>query len=112
MPRFIVDTKLYGWDMPEQKLGQIKNRILLLAVLNAVVSVACGIVSTNVTRHNWVSFAATAALIALMAPRYLERWWRRPMPRARTAMLIAMIASLAVVFVVTGLRHGFNLRAQ
>lgn len=66
MPRFIVDTKLYGWDMPEQKLGQIKNRILLLAVLNAVVSVACGIVSTPVTRHNWVSFAATAALIALM----------------------------------------------
>ena len=66
MPRFIVDTKLYGWDMSEQKLGQIKNRILLLAVLNAVVSVACGIVSTNVTRHNWVSFAATAALIALM----------------------------------------------
>lgn len=51
---------------------------------------------------------ALAALIALMAPRYLERWWRRPMPRARTAMLIAMIASLAVVFVVTGLRTGFR----
>ena len=66
MPRFIVDTKLYGWDLPEQKLRQIKNRILLLSVLNAVVSVACGIVSTPVTRHNWVSFAATAALIALM----------------------------------------------
>ncbi len=66
MPRFIVDTKLYGWDLPEEKLRQIKNRILLLSVLNAVVSVACGIVSTPVTRHNWVSFAATAALIALM----------------------------------------------
>mgnify|MGYP007056185585 CR=1 FL=1 len=66
MPRFIVDTKLYGWDLPEQALRQMKNRILLLAVLNAVVSVACGLVSTPVTRHNYVSFAATAALIALM----------------------------------------------
>ena len=66
MPRFIVDTKLYGWDLPEQALRQMKNRILLLAVLNAVVSVACGLVSTPVTRHNWVSFAAMAALIALM----------------------------------------------
>ena len=62
----MVDTKLYGWDMPEQALAQKKSRILLLSVLNAVISFACGIVSTNVTRHNWVSFAATAALIALM----------------------------------------------
>lgn len=66
MPRFIVDTKLYGWDMPEQALRQKKNRILFFGILNTAVSLVCGIVSTNLTRHNWVSFAATAALIALM----------------------------------------------
>lgn len=62
----MLDNRLYGWDMPEQALVQKKNRILFLSVLNAAVSVFCGIVSTNVTRHNWVSFAATAALIGLM----------------------------------------------
>ena len=50
-----------------------------------------------------------AALLALVAPRYAERWWRRPMPRARIAMLIAMVAALAVFFMVTGLRTGFTL---
>lgn len=66
MPRFIVDTKLYGWDMPEQALRREKNTFLLLSLLNAALSIACGLIPTGVTRHNWVSFAATAALIALM----------------------------------------------
>ena len=30
MPRFIVDTKLYGWDMPEQALRLEKNTLNLL----------------------------------------------------------------------------------
>ncbi|MBQ9326540.1 MAG: hypothetical protein IJ246_12330 [Clostridia bacterium] len=66
MPRFMVDTKLYGWDASEQTLLQKKNRILLLSIGNIVISLVCGLVSTNVTRHSWVGFAATAALIALM----------------------------------------------
>ena len=66
MPRFMVDTKLYGWVMPEQPLRREKNTFLLLSLLNAALSIACGVISTGVTRHNWVSFAATAALIALM----------------------------------------------
>ena len=51
---------------------------------------------------------ALAAVVALVVPRYLERWWRRPMPKARTAMLIAMVVCLAVVFVITGVRTGFR----
>lgn len=66
MPRFMVDTKLYGWDMPEQALRREKNTFLALSLLNAAMSIACGVIPTGVTRHNWVSFAATAALIALM----------------------------------------------
>ena len=66
MPRFMVDTKLYGWDMPEQALRREKNILLLLSLLNVALSIACGVIPTGVTRHNWVSFAATAALIALM----------------------------------------------
>lgn len=49
-----------------------------------------------------------AVLIALLAPRYLERWWRRPMPRLRTGMLIAMVVTLAVTFVIAGLHTGFR----
>ncbi len=66
MPRFIVDTKLYGWDMPEQALRREKKTFLVLSLLNAAISIACGVISTGVTRHSWVGFAATAALIALM----------------------------------------------
>lgn len=66
MPHFMVDTKLYGWDIPEQALRREKNILLLLSLLNVALSIACGVIPTGVTRHNWVSFAATAALIALM----------------------------------------------
>ncbi|MBQ6527125.1 MAG: hypothetical protein IJI38_01245 [Clostridia bacterium] len=66
MPRFMIDNRLYGWDASEETIKQWKKRLLLLSILNAVISIACGLVSTGVTRHNWVGFAATAALIALM----------------------------------------------
>lgn len=66
MPRFEADTRLYGWDMPQDALRREKNRFLLLCGVNAAISLACGLIPTGVTRHNWVGFAATAALIALM----------------------------------------------
>ena len=49
-----------------------------------------------------------AAVLALVAPRYLERWWGRKIPRARMAMLIAMAVALAGVFIFTGVRTGFR----
>ena len=49
-----------------------------------------------------------AAMLALVAPRYLERWWGRKIPRARMAMLIAMAVALVGMFVFTGLRTGFK----
>ena len=66
MPRFMVDSNWYGWDGPENVTNRVKNRCLALSLANAVISFTCGVVSTGVTRHNWVGFAATAALIALM----------------------------------------------
>lgn len=62
----MVDNKLYGWDLPEQALRREKKIFLALSLLNAAISIACGVIFTGVTRHNWVGFAATAALIALM----------------------------------------------
>lgn len=53
-----------------------------------------------------------AALLAIVLPRYLERSWRCRLNTARMAMIVAMVIGLAALFVVTGLRHGFNLRAQ
>ncbi|MBR1585516.1 MAG: hypothetical protein IJ662_08260 [Clostridia bacterium] len=67
MPRFMTNTKWYGWNAPENAIKQTKRQMLALSVLNAVVSLACGLIPTGVTRHNWVSFAATAALVALAA---------------------------------------------
>ena len=52
-----------------------------------------------------------AALLAIVLPRYLERAWRCKLNTARMAMIVAMVIGLAVLFVVTGLRHGFNLKA-
>ena len=52
-----------------------------------------------------------AALLAIVLPRYLERAWRCKLNTARIAMIVAMAIGLAIVFVVIGLRHGFNLRA-
>ena len=49
-----------------------------------------------------------AALLALFAPRYLERVLRRPLNVGRRAMLIAMVAALAVVAIVIALRGGFT----
>ena len=67
MPRFITNTKWYGWKAPEGEIRQTKLRLLFLVGINLLISVACGVIPTGVTRHNWVSFAATAALVALAA---------------------------------------------
>ena len=67
MPRFITNTKWYGWSASEGEIRQTKLRLLTLVGINLVISVACGLIPTGVTRHNWVSFAATAALVALAA---------------------------------------------
>lgn len=67
MPRFITNTKWYGWKAPEGEIRQTKLRLLFLVGINLLISVACGAIPTGVTRHNWVSFAATAALVALAA---------------------------------------------
>lgn len=67
MPRFITNTKWYGWSAPEGEIRQTKLRLLFLIGINLVISIACGLIPTGVTRHNWVSFAATAALVALAA---------------------------------------------
>ena len=53
-----------------------------------------------------------AALLALLVPRYLERAWRRPLPVARRAMLIAMTVGLVIMVLVLGLRNGFNFRGN
>jgi hypothetical protein len=53
-----------------------------------------------------------AALLAVVLPRYLEKAWRRKLNTARLAMMITMGVGLAVMFVVIGMRHGFNLRAK
>ena len=53
-----------------------------------------------------------AALLAIVLPRYLERAWRCKLNTARMAMIVAMAIGLAIIFVVTGLRHGFSLKAQ
>ncbi len=66
MPRFVMDSKLYGWDMPAKELLRAKNRLCLLSGLNVVISVVCGVTPTQVTRFGWVGFAASAALVALM----------------------------------------------
>ena len=49
-----------------------------------------------------------AALLALLAPRYLERVLRRNLVLARKAMVIALVVGLVVIFIVMGARNGFN----
>ena len=66
MPRFETDTNWFGWNAPERSVMSAKRRILLLTMVNLMLSILCGLVPTGVTRDKWVSFAATAALVALM----------------------------------------------
>ena len=67
MPRFVTNTKWYGWRAPEGELRQTRLRLLFLVGINLIISIACGLIPTGVTRNNWVSFAATAALLAMAA---------------------------------------------
>lgn len=56
-----------GWDADETKLRSVKGACMALTLVNMALSLGCGMIPTGVTRHNWVSFAATLALVALMA---------------------------------------------
>ncbi|MBQ9306724.1 MAG: hypothetical protein IJ229_02265 [Clostridia bacterium] len=67
MPRFTANTRWYGWNAPKEILKKTGWQMLLLLLLSTVLSLAGGMIPTGVTRHNWVSFAATAALVALAA---------------------------------------------
>ncbi|MBQ9196016.1 MAG: hypothetical protein IJ157_02140 [Clostridia bacterium] len=67
MPRFIINDKWYGWSAPEGEMKRAKRLLPLLTAVNLALSVACGLIPTGVSRHNWVAFAATAALVALAA---------------------------------------------
>lgn len=53
-----------------------------------------------------------AALMAIILPRYLERAWRCKLNTARMAMIVTMVIGLVAMFVITGMRNGFSLRAQ
>ncbi len=50
-----------------------------------------------------------AAVLALVAPRYLERWGGRKLPRARMAMVISMAVALVAFFIIAGMRNGFQM---
>ena len=49
-----------------------------------------------------------AALLALLLPRYIERVIRRDLVVARRAMIVALLAGLAITFLVVGAQHGFR----
>ena len=67
MPRFIADSKVYGWDAPEARLRSVKKTCLLLALASLSLTVLCGLLPAGVARHTWVGFAATASLVALLS---------------------------------------------
>ena len=66
MPRFITNSSLYGWDAPEAQLRSAKKYCVLFAAAALILSIVCGILPTSVNRYNWVGFAGTAALVAVM----------------------------------------------
>ena len=49
-----------------------------------------------------------AALLALLAPRYIERVIRRDLLTARRAMIVALAVGLVVAFLILGARNGFQ----
>ena len=66
MPKFMVSSSLYGWDAPEMKVRSVRKSCALFTAVSLVLSILAGILPTGVTRHNWVGFAGTAALLAVM----------------------------------------------
>ena len=62
----MVSSSLYGWDAPETKIRSVRKSCALFAAVSLVLSVLSGVLPTGVTRHNWVGFAGTAALVAVM----------------------------------------------
>jgi len=66
MPKFVVSSGLYGWDASKEQISTVRKRCALFAAVSLVISIVCGVLPTGVSRHNWVGFAGTAALIAVM----------------------------------------------
>ena len=62
----LIRSGLYGWDATPERLSRERKRCILLTACSAALTVACGLIPTAVTRHNWVSFAGTAALVAVL----------------------------------------------
>lgn len=74
------------------------------AVLGFIVIGLLGIRSEELATYRLI----IAALVALLLPRYLERVLRRKLITARYAMIAAMVVGLIALFLITGLRNGFN----
>ena len=66
MPKFTAGSGLYGWDAPEARIRTVRKYCVLFVAVSLVLSVVSGILPAGVTRHNWVGFAGTAALLAVM----------------------------------------------
>ena len=66
MPGFVTNSKRYGWDAPETVIRSVRRRCIIFVLASLVLSLVCGLLPTGVARHNWVSFAGTAALVAVM----------------------------------------------
>ena len=66
MPKFVTVSSLYGWDAPEAQIRTTRKNCALFATVSLVLSIVSGILPTGVTRSNWVGFAGTAALVAVM----------------------------------------------
>ena len=66
MPRFVTDSKLYGWDAPESRLRSARRTCAAFAAASLVLTVIPGLIPCGVARHSWVGFAGTASLIAVM----------------------------------------------
>lgn len=66
MPRFMVNSNLYGWDASESQLKSVRKACCGFAGISLVLTVVPGLLRCGVARHSWVGFAATAALVAVM----------------------------------------------
>ena len=66
MPRFDTHSGLYGWDAPERRIKEVRKQCLILTGISLILSLGCGLLPTGVARHNWVGFAGTAALVAVL----------------------------------------------
>ena len=76
MPKFTAGSSLYGWDAPETKIRSVRKSCALYTAAVLILSIVSGLLPTGVTRHNWVGFAGTAALAAVMLEMIaVVRFW-------------------------------------